>query len=252
MKKNRPQHGLLVTGTNTNVGKTYITALIAQQLIAQKTRTGIYKPVCTGAEIDKTGTPCWNDVQQLAKAMGHENDLILQKKICPQRFLQAAAPPVAAHSEKKKVDSKLLTNGLTSWKNDVEIMLVEGVGGLLCPLTETTTIADFAKEIGYPILIVAAVELGMINHTLLTIEVAQKRHIPVAGIIFNAISSDVTDEMIETNLHEIASRTEVPILSIVQQNQNFNLQTMNQQSKIDWLKLAKNRCGSECFSENVN
>lgn len=238
MSVNIPPHGLFITGTNTDVGKTYITSLIARELIAQGTKTGIYKPVCSGVETDESGHQQWSDVRQLAQAMGAEDDIAVQNKICPQCYLKPVAPPLAAAAEGKQVDEKLLTTGLSRWVDDAELMLVEGVGGLLCPLTESTTVADFAKEIGYPIIIVAAVELGMINHTLLTIEVAQSRQLTVAGIVFNVISSTVSAEQIESNRQEISSRTQVPILSIVQQNQTSDLRRLEQETRIEWCRLA--------------
>ncbi len=238
MPVNIPPRGLFITGTNTDVGKTYITSLIVRELITQEIKTGVYKPVCSGAEIGVDGKYQWSDVRQLAQAIGAEDDQVIQNKICPQCFIEPVAPPVAAAAEGKQVDEKLLTIGLSRWVDDAEMMLVEGVGGLLCPLTEATTVADFAKEVGYPIIIIAAVELGMINHTLLTIEVAQSRQLRVAGIVFNVISPSISAEQIESNRQEIASRTEVPILSIVQQNQTSDLRTIEQETRIEWCRLA--------------
>ena len=234
-----PPRGLFITGTDTNVGKTYICALIAQELISADQNIGIYKPACSGSVIDSVGQARWEDVETLAAAIGTEISDSLRTQICPQCFHAPFAPPVAAALAHQQVDAKLLRRGLQSWNSHAEFMLVEGVGGLLCPLTEDETIADLAKDFQYPLLVVARAGLGTINQTLLTIEAAQQRELPVAGIILNRIESTTSNEILLSNIEQIAHFSNVPILSVVDVEQSVYLRSCPKEEKIDWLILAE-------------
>ena len=108
-----------------------------------------------------------------------------EERICPQRFAAPLAPPEAARQENLTVDPVLLRTGIEWWEQRVEVLLVEGVGGLLCPLTDTETIVDLAVDLAWPLVIVARNSLGTINHTLLTIEAARNRDLQIAGLVLN-------------------------------------------------------------------
>lgn len=212
--------GLFITGTDTDVGKTYVTSLLARELVTQGIRVGVYKPACSGSTAREDGTHIWGDVDELSQAIGGRFDV---DRICPQRFHAALAPPVAAREEGTTIDSQLLRAGAEWWQGKCDLLLVEGVGGLLCPLTEEETIADLAHDLGFPLLIVAALQLGTINHTLLTVEVAQKRGLSIAGILFNSPAERPIDQSTKTNPSEIAGRCNVPILETVAHNQTSGL-----------------------------
>lgn len=203
--------GLFISGTDTGVGKTYVATAIVRRLRESGLRVGAYKPAVSGAETSPAG-PIWNDVQLLAAALG---DAYPEERISPQRFKAALAPPVAARAEGRSVDSRLLRSGTNWWRDQVDFLIVEGVGGLLSPLTETESVADLAKDLGFPLLIVARAGLGTINHTLLTLEAAQRRNLQVVGVVLNQTNSEVgTDVSSLTNASEIAARTSVPILGV--------------------------------------
>ena len=172
---------LLITGTDTNVGKTYVTCLLLKQLREAGILVGAYKPVCSGAEASESG-PRWNDVDELQAALGgqHEVDLI-----CPQRFSAAVAPNVAAGMEGKTVDDRLLRMGAEAWRNKCDVLIVEGAGGLSCPLSNSSTVLDLAVALKAPLLIVAANRLGVINHSLLTVAAARQRGLSIAGVVLN-------------------------------------------------------------------
>jgi len=230
--------GLFITGTDTDVGKTFVTALIARELTAAGVKTGVYKPACSGAVFDADGQPHWEDIEQLSQATGGRfaDDLI-----CPQRFQAALAPPVAATREGRFVDEELLRSGANKWDGQVDLLLVEGVGGLLCPMTEKETIADLACDLAFPLLIVSRLGLGTINHTLLTVEVALSRGLIVAGIICNEVPSPEDDAALDSDREEIASRCRVPILATVKHGQNEPLQALPAGGLIDWQSLAQER-----------
>jgi len=235
--------GLLITGTDTDVGKTYVTAAIARQLRATGCRPGVYKPVCSGAELAVTGERVWNDVEVLAGAAGIEDREI----ICPQCFRAPLAPPVAASQEGTSVSWQRMLDGVTAWQNttgplEIDLLLIEGVGGILCPLTEEHTVADFAVEVAFPVIIVARLGLGTINHTLLTIESAQARGLTIAGVILNDGQGLAETPAGRSNFDQLNQRIDVPLLGIVPSgDDSFRLRDGSTSARIDWQKLAHSR-----------
>lgn len=228
--------GLFITATDTNVGKTYVTGLIARQLIAEGKRVGIYKPVCSGAERSFEGNPVWADVESHFEALSGQ---FSRERICPQCFEAAAAPPVAARTEERTVSDELMTQGYAWWQSQVDLLLIEGVGGFLCPLTETKSIADFASEVRLPLVIVAPRGLGTINQTLLTIEAIRNRGLIPAGIVLNQHVFPESSLAEATNHLELMRRTDVPILASVQFGQVEVLRDPVEQRKIEWERLLR-------------
>lgn len=229
-------HGLFITGTDTNVGKTYVTNLIARQLRAGQKRVGIYKPVCSGAELSPEGEQFWPDVESHFQALEGEFE---RERICPQNFKAPAAPPVAARMEQRTVDEGLLQEGFDWWRSQVDLLLVEGVGGFLCPLTEHLSIADFAIDLKLPVVIVAPLGLGTLNQTLLTIEAIRHRGLTPVGIVLNQHIASENTIAEESNPSELAARTEVPILACVQFGQLEVLRDSLTQGTIEWEGLAQ-------------
>ena len=195
-------HTLFVTGTDTSVGKSWVASLILRQLRDDRLRIGAYKPVCSGAEIKGDGTPVWPDVEALANAINWTGETDV---VCPQRFTAAVVPNVAAGLEGCEVSDSLLRTGLGRWESIADYVVIEGAGGVLCPLSDRTTVADLAADLQTPIVIVAANRLGVINHTLLTVEVARSRGLKTAGVVLNYCDApdDVFDPSMETNLNQL-------------------------------------------------
>lgn len=175
--------GLFVTGTDTDVGKTWVAGLLLKALRADRISAAAYKPVCSGAVCDR-GAPRWSDVEALYAACDGE---FPREQICPQRFLAPLAPPRAAAAEGRQVDAELAYRGVMAFPT-ADFLVVEGAGGLLCPLTEDSTIADLARELGFPLVIVAANRLGVVNHTLLTCSAAWVSGLEVAAIVLNDVA----------------------------------------------------------------
>jgi len=228
--------GLFITGTDTGVGKTYVTVLAAHALRARGVSVGAYKPACSGAVRDAAGGLSWEDVAALESATGCQFD---SGRICPQRFEAPLAPPVAARLEGKSVDAKLLRAGARWWQGQVELLLVEGAGGLLSPMTENESVADLARDLGYPLVIVARRGLGTINHTLLTVEAALHRGLRVAGIVLNDSTGDAAEPSVETNADEIARRCDAPILGVVTHGATRLAPHDRGAAPLDWLELAR-------------
>jgi dethiobiotin synthetase len=194
---------LLVTGTDTGVGKTWVTSLLVRSFRQQAIRTGAYKPVCSGAELSSTGEVLWADIEALRSACGTDPEIDL---VCPQRFHAAVAPNIAARMENRQVDSRLLMDGAARWESRVDQLIIEGAGGIFCPLSDELTVMDVAVELNTPTIVVAANRLGVINHTRLTVEALQTHGVNVVAVVLNEISSVVpenADPSIPTNAAQI-------------------------------------------------
>ncbi|MCE9605733.1 MAG: dethiobiotin synthase [Planctomycetia bacterium] len=155
--------GLFVTGTDTGVGKTHVAAMIAKALRDEGRDVGVYKPVTSGCTRDAHGNLTSDDAQLLWDAAGRPGEL---DRVCPQKFAAPLAPNVAARAEGKKVDAEKLRWGLDYWRERCDVVVVEGAGGLFSPLTDDELNIDLAIDLGFPIVVVAANRLGVINATL--------------------------------------------------------------------------------------
>ncbi len=222
--------GLFITGTNTSVGKTQVSALIASSLVADGHRVGVYKPVASGCK-RKGAELVAEDAVKLWEAAGRPGTL---DEVCPQRFAAPLAPSLAAEAAGRKVDRDLLRSGLQVWRERSDIVLVEGAGGLMSPLSDEDYNANLAEEFGFPLVIVALNELGTINATLQTLITAQSvlPEIPIVGIVLNRIALSTDDESTAWNAQEITRRASVPLLATV----NYGQQQMT--PKVDWFALA--------------
>jgi dethiobiotin synthetase len=149
------------------------------------------------------------------------------------------APNIAARREGARLDFERLREGARWWEGRVEILLVEGVGGLLCPLTDRETIADFALALEYPLLIVARLGLGTINHTLLTIEAARSRGLAVAGVLLNEPEPLASHVGTEENPVEIERRARIPVLGILRHGRSQPTRADGSAVSIDWSTLAR-------------
>lgn len=193
---------IFVTGTDTSVGKTYVSCLLIRKLRQSGLRVGAYKPACSGAEFDTSGSPFWTDIDALQSATGLN---VPRDLVCPQRFLAAVAPNIAARQEGTSVCSDLLISGVSEWKHKAEVLVMEGAGGVFCPLSDELTVLDFAIQMKSPVLVVAANRLGVISHTRLTVERLRQSGLNVAGVILNEQQApDVDDASLATNAQQIS------------------------------------------------
>jgi dethiobiotin synthetase len=197
--------GLFITATDTGAGKTYVAAAACRALRRQGRPFRVCKPVATGAE-RAGGRWLAEDTRLLAEAAG-ERDL---DTVTPWTFPAAAAPPVAARLAGAGLTLEALAAAVRRRGADGMPVLVEGVGGLLCPLTERETVADLVAALGLPLLVVARRSLGTLNHTLLTLEVARGRRLRVAGVVVSE-TAPVSGPAEETNVEELRRRVEAPL-----------------------------------------
>ena len=236
-----PNRKLFVTGTDTNVGKTHVSCLIARQWLSRGKSVAIYKPACSGAIAPTVNTdhpgresmPTWDDIERIKSVVGQKwpDDVI-----CPQRYFAPLAPPVAARKEGRKVDFGLLVHGADAFSG-VDLLLIEGAGGWLSPVTETQTVADLAEALRAPVLIVARAGLGTINQTLLTIESIRARGLKPVGVVLNEVSSQ-TDESNQTNADQIESFSGVPVFGTVRHGDELEIQQGRMSVAVNWELLA--------------
>ena len=162
-----------ITGTDTGVGKTFVTALITAALRRAGYGTIALKPLCSGDR---------GDVEILQAASGNEVTL---DDINPVWLQTPVAPLVAARAEGRTISLPALAEWFAGITAEKSSYLVEGAGGWLVPITERETIADLAERFGLPVIPVVANRLGCINHTLLTLESIRARGLQCPGIILN-------------------------------------------------------------------
>jgi dethiobiotin synthetase len=222
--------GLFITGTGTGVGKTYVAALIARALASAGKHVGVYKPVASGCEL-RDGTLESPDALALWEAAGRPGTL---EQVCPQKFAAPLAPHLAARAEGRRVDQQLLRSGLEFWRESCDVVLVEGAGGLMSPVSDDDYNADLADEFGYPLVVVAANVLGTINATLQTLIVADtfRNGLAIAGVVLNSPQIAAGDPSTDSNADELARRCVPPLLATVKHGDGID-------ANVDWWTLAE-------------
>lgn len=192
--------GVFVTGTDTGAGKTVVSAAIAACLHRRKGTVAAFKPVVTG--LDEPADPDWpRDHELLAAMTGAEPD-----DVAPMTYGLPASPHLAATDAGRTVEPPALVAAARRAGERVDALVVEGVGGLLVPISLGYSIRDFAVELGLPLVVAARPGLGTINHTLLTVEAARAAGLTVAAIV-------MTPWPEEPSLLEGSNRTTVEALS---------------------------------------
>lgn len=192
---------IFITGTDTNVGKTFIGTAIAENLTKEGKRVGILKPCESGCQYNE-GKLIPQDTLKLINAAGNIQDTDLA---CPYQYLLPLAPTVACEKEGDPVKFEVIRNCFKKISREYDFTLIEGAGGLLCPLSEKKTVSDLIKFLDVPVIIVSSNKLGTINHTLLTIEHCLRNNITIHSVILNNLEylHQRIDESLNSNLTEI-------------------------------------------------
>lgn len=203
--------GIFITGTDTEIGKTAITAGLAAVFKKRGYNVGVMKPVAAGSRTDAI---ILRQSARLADTLDEIN---------PIHFKHPLSPNVAAQLESKTLDIDLIQSAYNKLTIRHNVMLVEGVGGLLVPLSDTVSVADLITQFKLPTLIVARAALGTINHTLLTIEAAQKRNIDILGVIYNTVLSTTNDTAAQTSPEIITRISNIPSLGTLPFDPKVNI-----------------------------
>jgi dethiobiotin synthetase len=212
--------GFFITGTDTGVGKTIITAALVKAAQFLGFNSVGMKPIETGCQKtveSRQHTAYGNDFLIPADGMflrnmsGTEESLDL---ITPVRFENPLAPMPASEIERIPVDMGKITNAFATLAYKYTVLIIEGIGGILVPITKDYSVLDMAKDFGLPVIVVTRPGLGMINHTLLTVNSALKEGLPVAGIIINYHQPAGGTIAEQTNPEVLATVCPVPVLGI--------------------------------------
>ena len=170
-----------IGGIDTDIGKTFATGLMARFLMQQGVKVVTFKLVQTGSTSGLS-----DDILTHRRLMGIEpfaQDLA--GETCPFRFTLPASPHLAAQCENREIALPEMGDALNRLRQEFEVILLEGVGGLHVPLSPNLLAVDFLQSLDVPLVLVTSGRLGSINHTLQTLEIVEHRGIPLAGLIFN-------------------------------------------------------------------
>ncbi len=203
--------GLFITGTGTDVGKTYITALLIKKLREHGTNCGYYKAAISGA--NSIGESDAGYVNRMAKINQVEETLL------SYLYKSPVSPHLAAQIEGNPVDIHKVYDDYLKVCNTYDRVVVEGSGGIVCPIRfdeiEQIMLYDIVKLLNIPSLIVADAGLGTINSTVLTIEYLKQRKLPVAGVILNHYCGN---RMKQDNIKMIEQLTNIKVIGTVEEN----------------------------------
>ncbi len=214
-----PKPGIFITGTDTGVGKTVVAAGLALALRARGLKVGVMKPVATGCEENGRGLISY-DAVFLFEAAENEYPALTN----PLRYRSPVAPSVAASLESRSVDLAKIRKAYLELGRHYDFLIVEGIGGLMVPLTNDYFVANMIRDFKLPMIIVARGSLGTINHALLTIDAATVRGLDIRGIIFNRIPIANYSLAELTNPKVIHELTGVPILGSLPEIEDLDVE----------------------------
>jgi dethiobiotin synthetase len=210
----RALRGCFVTGTDTGVGKSHVSAGLLHWLGQRGFRAAGYKPVASGLERDDHGRLTNEDVERLRRAGSVS---LLTSQISPCQLKEPCAPHIAAQLEGRSIDRVALLRGAQELAQRVDFVVVEGAGGLVVPLGRDWDSTQLMSALGLPVVLVVGMRLGCLNHALLTAEAMAARTLCMAGWIGNVIGLGMPhlQHNIESLRHELFRRHQMRCLGVV-------------------------------------
>jgi dethiobiotin synthetase len=208
--------GFFITGTGTEVGKTVVAAAIAITAREAGSRVAVFKPAVSGLIDYPLAPETWESAPDLADhamlrlAAGSAQG---DDEIAPYRYGPAVSPHLGAELAGEPIDPDRLRGAALAATQDADLLICEGVGGFLVPLTDDFLVRDLARDLALPVVIVARAGLGTINHTLLTIESVRATELEVASVVFNRWPSEPS-AIERSNLETIERLGRVGILTL--------------------------------------
>lgn len=176
---------IFITGTGTDIGKTYVAGLIVKKLADSGLSAAYYKAAMSGNERREDGSLIPGDALSVKNRSGISQSL---ESMCPYVYENAISPHLASRIEGNPVDMQVVKSGFEKLDAEYDYMTVEGSGGILCPICfdeRKIQLEDVINELGLSSIIVADAGLGTINGVVLTAEYMKARNMPIKGIIFN-------------------------------------------------------------------
>lgn len=200
--------GLFVTGTGTDVGKTFASAFLLALLRELRSRALYFKPIQCGPASLGAKEYAGGDAQLIHDVFAHPSTESIWQLRNP------SSPHLAFAFENKIFDMRPIQERLVSCRKDFDFVVMEGAGGIRVPITDKLEMTDLAKLSSFPVLVVASPGLGTINHTLLTLEHLTGRRMPIGGFLFSTPSRN-SEALAADNAHMIQARTGIPFLGTV-------------------------------------
>jgi dethiobiotin synthetase len=200
--------GVFITGTDTEVGKSVVAAAICAAAVDQGLSVAAFKPVVTGLNEPAGDWPPDHELlAQVANAGQGPDD------VAPYRFGPAVSPHLAQSLSGEEIDADSLVAAAHAEADRADALVVEGVGGLLVPLTNDYLVRDFAGELSLPVVIAARPGLGTISHSLLTVEAARAVALRVQAVVLTPWH-DEPSQMEWSNMETIERFGEVPVIGL--------------------------------------
>jgi dethiobiotin synthetase len=179
--------GYFLTGTDTEIGKTHSAVKLIQRWRAEGKRVAAMKPVASGCEVMADGRWLNDDVERLVAASGQTDRELMN----PYRFLPPVSPHIAARAAGVTISLDTIAEHYRRLAANADIVLVEGAGGWLAPLTDELFMADLARHLGLPVILTVGMRLGCINHALLSAQAIRAAGLPLAGWVANRVAPDM-------------------------------------------------------------
>lgn len=232
--------GFFVTGTDTEIGKTFVTAGLAAALKKNGFDIGVWKPMMSGTKREDPTSDAF-----LLKSFSEDPNPL--EWINPFQFDEPLAPYTAAKRANRIITKEMLLDKWNEVSGTHDFFLVEGAGGFAVPFSESFLASELAKELQLPLVIVARPSLGTVNHTLLTIFYARQLSIPIAGVIINGLEESKLGTAEQTNPGLIEEFSNVPVLGTIPFLANKNKEEICDvfQTNIDIARLLTNVEGEQ-------
>ena len=201
--------GFFITGTDTGVGKTLVAVALTRALVARGLRTAVMKPVAAGMVMTPDG-PRNDDAMDL---LAQSNVVAPYEDVNPWLLNTPASPHLAARHDGVSISPDRILAAHRRLAARSDLVLVEGAGGWLAPISSVATMADIAEKLGLPVIFVVGLRLGCLNHALLTREAIRSSGLPFAGWIANKMAVEMP--LVKANIETLTSRFQMPPLAVV-------------------------------------
>lgn len=198
-----------ITGTDTEIGKTFITSALLRAFAQQGWSTLGMKPIASGAE-EIDGVLHNEDVDSLVAASSVKAP---QEIVVPYLMRTPAAPHIVATLENVTMDVQHIASCYQQAQQLADVVLVEGVGGFCVPLDDETSTVDLAQRLALPVILVVGMRLGCINHALLTAQAIKASGLRLAGWVANTVDTDM--KFFEENVQTLKQRLDAPCLAVM-------------------------------------
>ncbi len=218
-----PAQGLFITGTDTGVGKTVVTAAILAYFQHQGKKVGIMKPIETGVN-SECSSAANSDALFLMECGGIEDSL---SEVCPIRLQPAASPFQAAMIENCAIQPGTILSAYKKLSGQYDWVLVEGIGGVRVPITRDYGVVDLMRDLGLPVVVVAHTQLGTLNHTLMTLDTLKQNGIPVRGVVLNRTGPETANAIEQDQPRLIEELSGAKVLGEFPYIDNLNTQSFS-------------------------